>query len=324
MDLARIARTAPVAGAERFFAHGKIILLGEHAVVYGCPALAGALAVGVSVDSRAGVGALSIPAFALTFLPDAANGEQPLGRAYRALRAHLGLPAHSPVDLEATFEVPAGAGLGSSAALGVAVARALLSAHGAQQNEQNVLDAALAWETVIHGRPSGLDHTVAAQSGFGLFVRGEGFSPIRAARAVPLVVGHTGRARDTKGRVSRVAELVAADEKSAQRRFADIARLVHEAREAVECGDLATLGKAMRENQEQLEALDVSCPEIAAMCRLADNAGALGAKLTGGGGGGCVLALAPGREDAVQAAWTRAGFTSFLTSVGGIDDGARA
>ncbi len=286
-------------------------------MVYGCPALAGALGVGVSVDSRPGVGNFSIPAFALLFTPMGHN-DQALGRAYHALRAHLDLPSLSPVDLEATFEVPAGAGLGSSAALGVALARALLSAHGRPVDAAVVLDAALAWETVIHGRPSGLDHTVAAQSGFGVFVRGQGLTPVAAALPVPLVVGHTGRARDTKGRVSRVAELVAERPDDTQGRFRQIAELVTEARRAVEAGDLATLGRTMRQNQEHLEALEVSCPEIAHMCRLAHDAGALGAKLTGGGGGGCVLALAPtvAQQDAVQSAWMHAGFTSFVTSVG--------
>jgi mevalonate kinase len=197
----------------------------------------------------------------------------------------------------------------------VAVARALCAAH--DLSEQLINDAAMASETVLHGKPSGLDHTVAHQGGFGVFVRGKGLSPVRAAQPVPLVVGHTGKERDTKGRVARVAELHELDRAQVDARFGEIARLVERGRNAVETGDLGTLGDAMKRNQRELEALEVSCPEIERMCRLAEEAGALGVKLTGGGGGGCVIALAPGREAEVRAAWERAGFSSFTTTVGG-------
>jgi mevalonate kinase len=99
-------------------------------------------------------------------------------------------------------------------------------------------------------------------------------------------------------------------------RFDAIAQLVARGRAAVERGALGELGAAMLENQKHLSALEVSCVEIERMCTLAADAGAVGAKLTGGGGGGCVIALAPGRESAVASAWERAGFTSFTTRIG--------
>jgi mevalonate kinase len=133
---------------------------------------------------------------------------------------------------------------------------------------------------------------------------------------VPLIVGHTGRERDTKGRVQRVAEIYAQNREQVGGRFTEIAQLVQVGRNAVETGNLGTLGEAMTLNQRHLEALEVSCPEIERMCRLAIDAGAVGAKLTGGGGGGCVIALAPGREADIAAAWNSAGFKSFTTTVG--------
>jgi mevalonate kinase len=212
------------------------------------------------------------------------------------------------------FAVPTGSGLGSSAAWAVAVARALCSAHGLDPSR--VADAAMASETVLHGKPSGLDHTVAERGGFGIFVRGAGLSPVKAARPVPLVIGHTGKERDTKGRVARVAELFAAKKSEVEARFAEIAQLVEVGKNAVEKGILGTLGEAMRVNQTHLEALEVSCPEIERMCAIAYEAGAAGAKLTGGGGGGCVIAVAPGRESSIVEAWQHAGFKSFVTQVG--------
>jgi hydroxymethylglutaryl-CoA reductase len=212
--------------------------------------------------------------------------------------------------------LPPGSGLGSSAALAVAVARALARTTGVGADAATVEAAAMDSETVIHGRPSGLDHTVAQRGGFGLFVRGEGLRPVRAARPVPLVIGHTGKERDTKGRVARVAELVTERPSDIRPCIDRIGALSVHAARAVERGDFDELGAAMRANQRELRALEVSCPEIEQMIELAEGAGALACKLTGGGGGGCVIALAPGREHKVAAAWAGAGLRSFLTEVG--------
>jgi mevalonate kinase len=196
------------------------------------------------------------------------------------------------------------------------VARALISAHGAPDDDARVCAAAMAAETEVHGRPSGLDHTVACLGGFGIFTRQAGLQPVASAQPLKLVIGHTGRDRDTRGRVARVAELHAERGEETRARFSAIAQLVERGRRAVENGRPGELGEAMRENQRHLEALEVSCPEIERMCAIADDAGAVGAKLTGGGGGGCVIALAPGREAEVRAAWERAGFRAFVSTVG--------
>jgi mevalonate kinase len=310
-----------------FHAFGKVILLGEHAVVYGVPALAAALSTGVTVETPPGTGRLRVPAWDLDVPPSVYEaGEDAsaptVAKAFAALEARLGVQpgARRPVDYVVRFAVPTGAGLGSSAAMAVALARAVAATHGIAATATDIEDAAMASETVVHGRPSGLDHTVSARGGFGVFVRGQGLAPVAARDPLPLVIGHTGRARDTKGRVARVAELVAGPNGDAVRaRFDQIRALVERGRTAVELGGaagLAALGEAMRENQRHLEALEVSCPEIETMCRIADDVGALGAKLTGGGGGGCVIALAPGREEILRNVWQRNGFTSFVTEIG--------
>jgi mevalonate kinase len=226
-----------------------------------------------------------------------------LGRAYAAILAHA--PARE-LDLTLRFALPTGAGLGSSAAMAVALGRALGLAGAA------LAQAAMDAETVIHGKPSGLDHTVALAGGFGIFTRAAGLRPV-AAPPLTLAIGHTGKTRDTKGRVARVAELVAERSDEVRARFAAIERLVEAGRAAVERGAIGELGAAMNENQRHLEALEVSCPEIERLCGLAREAGAVGAKLTGGGGGGCVIAV--GREPEVVAAWERAGFRGFLAEV---------
>lgn len=318
---------APVISAA---ACGKVILLGEHAVVYGVPALCGALSRGAEVQVIPGDGRLRVPAWevctepAFALLVDASQASS-LAQAYAAVLQALPPPFREVAghDFVAHFSLPTGAGLGSSAAFAVALARAL--GQLGQQRFGRALDAseidaaAFAAERVFHGQPSGLDHTVAQQGGFGLFQRGVGLRPLPLflrAGGLGLCIGHTGRARDTKGRVARVAELYRQDEVAVRGQFDRIAVLVEHAVAALEKGDLSALGGAMNENQALLASLDVSCSEIEAMCKLARDAGALGCKLTGGGGGGCVVALAPGREAEVRAAWEQAGFASFQVEVG--------
>jgi mevalonate kinase len=286
-----------------FHAHGKVILLGEHSVVYGHPALAGALADGVAVTATEGNGRLSIPQWNVVIAPPVDDSS--LARAYDEIRKRAGNPA---LDLELRFNLPTGAGLGSSAAMAVAIGRAL-GLQGAA-----LADAAMASETVIHGKPSGLDHTVALQGGFGIFTRGGGLRPVAAA-PLKLCIGHTGKTRDTKGRVARVAELVAERSDEVRARFDAIASLVGRGADAVQRGSYGELGAAMNENQRHLEALDVSCVEIERVCAIARDAGAVGAKLTGGGGGGCVIAVAPARENAVVEAWKSRGFDAFVATV---------
>lgn len=306
---------------------GKVILLGEHAVVYGIPALCGALEHGATATAVSGRGALRVPAWnvetpaaAELLRPDFPSSSSSLTTAYQALLRSLA-GAHDlsrmGTDFEIRFAIPTGAGLGSSAAMSVALLRAIGRALALPLSDADIDSAALAAEKVFHGHPSGLDHTVAQRGGFGLFRRGHGLEPIVGTPPLQLLIGHTGRARDTKGRVGRVAELHQADPAGTGACFRRIADLVEEAVAALRRSDAAALGAAMNQNQRELATLEVSCPEIEHMCELAMTAGALGCKLTGGGGGGCVVALAPGREAAVAMAWQAAGYTSFPVQIGG-------
>ncbi|MBL8636704.1 MAG: diphosphomevalonate decarboxylase [Myxococcales bacterium] len=310
---------------------GKVILLGEHAVVYGVPALCGALQGGVEVEAIPGEGRLLVPEWDVATPPLAELLHPPtdavlssLSLALRAIVEHSFVAvgrtlsaSELPYNFVARFAIPTGAGLGSSAALSVALVRAVDRVASLNLRESDVDAAAFAAEKVFHGSPSGLDHTVAQRGGFGLFRRGQGLTPVMDSPPLKLCIGHTGKARDTKGRVARVAELNRENPELTAPIFARIGALVGEAVEALSRRDLAQLGRAMNENQALLRQLDVSCEEIERVCQLALDAGALGAKLTGGGGGGCVVALAPGREELVLAAWQAAGYSSFLVEVGG-------
>jgi mevalonate kinase len=284
---------------------GKVILLGEHAVVHGEPALAGALHRGVRAIARPGPAALEVPAWGLSVRPD---GAEPAARALCAILAATGA-APDAVSITAEAEIPARAGLGSSAALSAAVARALCS------DEARVRRAVDEAERVFHGNPSGIDAALATEGGFGVFTRGSGLRRL-VAPVLTVCVGNTGRPRDTRALVGAVAARLAA-EPAAGEVIKRLGALAAEGVAALEAGDLRRLGGLLDEAQEGLAGLGVSSPLIERLCAAARAVGAWGAKLTGAGGGGCVIALAPGREEAVLAAWRAAGHDGFVAEVGG-------
>lgn len=169
--------------------HGKVILLGEHAVVHGHPALAMAIDLGVRVTARPGHGTLTVPAWDLAVDLARDAGTAP-ARALLALADAIGVDARG-VALVAEAPLPARAGLGSSAALSVAVVRALAAHAGHALDDDAVARAADAGERVFHGNPSGIDVALAARGGVGRFVRGVGLMPL-VAPPLTLVVALSG------------------------------------------------------------------------------------------------------------------------------------
>ncbi len=291
---------------------GKVILLGEHAVVHGVPALA----VGIDRGARAQATVIAEAPSRLfvrgwDIVVSETDSGHDLARAFRAL---LDAAAPSgPRWIEVETDLPPGGGLGCSAAIGVAVARALEP----NLDDATLQDRAMAWECVFHGNPSGVDAAVAASGGCVLFRRGHPLEPVRVRGPMHLCIGNTGVASSTKAMVEEVARLRARRPEIVERSFEAIRTLVANARLAIEAGDWFALGKLLDLNQMLLGGLFVSTTEIERMCGTARSAGALGAKLTGAGGGGSVVALAPSRAaaDAVIEAWKVDGFSGFAACV---------
>lgn len=290
-------------------ANGKIILFGEHAVVWGKRAIAA----GISTGARATAESSKEPELWFGDMDVHAAAGRPEAQAFAVLLAQLGAPC---VRVRVETELPLGVGLGSSAAVGVAIARAVMQHQGTAPDAGRVLAAATAWEDVFHGKSSGIDAAAACYGGCITFQRGA--PPQRLSPGVPLCLGVAvaGPAASTREMVNQVAQFQARDPEAFDASVNGIETLVRNAEQAILHGDLPTLGKLMDLNHMLLAGWFLSTPEIEHACQLARGAGALGAKLTGSGGGGCVIALAAGLDATpLLDAWRAQGLRCFSACV---------
>ena len=296
---------------------GKVILAGEHAVVFGVPALAVGIEQGASASSRANFAArssLTIPDWQLSVATDEMGDKHndfacAFGNLLDEARRHQRVPE---VDVTAHASLPPGRGLGCSAALGVAIARSLV-----RDDEAAVAACAMAWERVFHGNPSGVDAAVCMRGGCVRFVKGEAPETVTLGAPLLLAVGFSGASSSTRVMVEHVATLREQSRARVDDAFTRIRSIVNRAADATRCGRQSDLGKLLSENQTVLATLALSTPAIDRMCSVAEVAGALGSKLTGAGGGGCVIALVDGPEGLARVldAWAQAGFLGFATEV---------
>lgn len=320
--------TAPPSSAAPGYgvAAGKVILFGEHAVVHGTPAIAAGISRGArSTASKSKHDHIQINGKAL---PD---GHE-LYSALRNLRGVLG--AH-PARVEVELDIPAGAGLGASAAMAMATARALIARQGLSDStrpfgaigtsERKLFEAAQAWEKVFHGNPSGVDVAAAQRAGMIRFMRGQEPESLVIDKPLHLVIAQAGPPASTKSMVDSVAGFKSRNPVQFDRTVAAIFALVDNAQLLLRQGDWRAVGKLMDLNQMLLAGWMLSTEEIETACRLARGAGALGAKLTGAGGGGCVIALAddttespdgPGSTETILKVWKEAGLDCFSAVVG--------
>jgi mevalonate kinase len=274
---------ADVQGELTAFGPGKIIVLGEHAAVYGEPVLAGAIQRGVTARAVAGVSGIEVP-HGLT----PTQGEA-LERAFEAARMAVKAP---PVFVSVKSDLPVGMGLGSSAALSVAIARVLLAARGKAFGVPQVLALAAVMEGEFHGTPSGVDHTTSARGELVLYRRKGPTRPVKARKPLRMVVALAGVRTPTKATVAGLRERRARWPRRYGRLFHEIGALAAEGARAVAKGDLDELGDLMNINHGLLWAMQLSSERIDAMVRRLRGLGALGAKLTGAGGdGGAVIGL---------------------------------
>lgn len=320
--------TAPAeatATDSRACGHGKVILLGEHAVVYGSHAIAAPvpLAVRATVQDTASGGVdMLIPRWGVEYRlhRDPAHRDS-FQRSLGIIFDTLGLTDRS-VRIEVFPNVPRAMGLGGSAALAVAVIRALDKHFGLNLSDAQVNALAYRCEEVAHGAPSGIDNTVATYGKLVLFKRGErpdqapSMRELTIPKPIPLVIGISGKESLTAKTVGNVREAWRRNPALYEGIFRQIDQLTLQGVEAMQEYDLERLGDLMNICHGLLNALRVSSWEVEELVQIAREHGALGAKLTGGGGGGSIIALCPQGRDKVIAAMRDAGYQAMEVDLG--------
>lgn len=277
----RIERMKKEDGVGR--AHSKIILMGEHAVVYGYPALAMPL---LQVEAVAQVLPDSQP-----FVGSAPN---PIDRAVEVALAFLGI-AKPHISYEVSSAIPEQRGMGSSAAVAIAVIRAVFDYYGRDLTDQVLEDLVNQAEKVAHGNPSGLDAKTCLSDSPICYQRGQGFSACPVNLSAHLIIADTGVYGNTSQAVDQVREQGQVDILS------DLGALAEQFLQVLPAGDLSQLGGLMTQAHGLLSQLGVSCSEADHLVDEALKAGAFGAKMSGGGLGGCIIALTDsyGRAQAI-------------------------
>jgi len=268
----------------------KIILTGEHAVVYGYPAVALGLHRATTVTLSAVVGPTHL-----------ASGDTQ-GPLTTLLERHL--PAKG-LRMSIESDIPVGKGMGSSAALAVALVRARAAWNGTHLSEAQTFEQSLTIEQIFHGNPSGLDNTIAAMGGVLRFQKGA--SPTRLA--IPdwsLVILDAGPAPTTRDMLQLVAKGFPANERLLQH-IGSLSETI-----ATNLNDEQLVGTCMNENHERLVQLGLSSPALDELVAWATRHGATGAKLSGAGGGGMVIALVSEPERLLKEA-EHVGISAFHT-----------
>lgn len=305
-------------------APAKIILFGEHAVVYGRPALAAPV---IHLRARATIERTDEPDVRL-IAPDLNRAadlsdvgpDNPLAAIVRVVEKSLGCSLSDGYTLSVTSDIPIAGGLGSGAAISVAVIRALAHYLGAAESmpREEVSHLAYEVEKLHHGTPSGIDNTVIAYEQPVYFVRRQQdnlIEPFAVARPIRLAIGDTGVRSATIDVVGDVRRRWSEDRDRFEAIFDACGRIADEGRAALAAGELEVVGELMNQNQLWLERMTVSSSRLELLVRAARDAGALGAKLSGGGRGGNMIALVtPETEGAVVAALTAAGAARVLLS----------
>jgi mevalonate kinase len=301
---------------------GKIILLGEHAVVYGRPALAVPLpqlraSVEITPIDGEEAGSLRILAtdIDLTSWLHALDANHPLAKIIHLVRQAVGIEDHPALELRISSNIPVASGLGSGTAVSVAIVRALSARLGNPLPAE--MQSALTFEVekLYHGTPSGIDNTVVAHEMPVFFLRDQVPEPFGIGAPLTLVIGDTGLQSNTSIAVGMVREAWQADADRYESLFDQIGEFVERGRAAIEAGNLVELGSQMNQNQVLLRDIGVSSPELETLIEAALSAGALGAKLSGGGMGGNMIALVEtNRAHEIENGLLKAGATRTLVA----------
>lgn len=279
-------------------APGKIILFGEHAVVYGQPAIAApvskqrARAV-ITPDVRAPSGRvrLQAPDIGLEANLDELPDDHPLALTIRLVLGELGIENPPAFNLRVSSSIPVAAGMGSGAAVAVAVIRAVGGFLGKPLPLERISALAYEVEKLHHGTPSGIDNSVVSYEKPIYYQRGQTIQVLKVNKPFSVVIADTGIPSLTSQAVGDVRRAWSEQPECYEGWFRSIGEISHMARGLIEAGEPEKLGMLMDENHALLQKIGVSSPELDRLVETALLAGAWGAKLSGGGRGGNMIAL---------------------------------
>jgi len=290
-------------------APGKVILFGEHSVVYRGPAVV------LAIDKRSRVVAdrrrdkkIFIDSenlgFSGYFLGDAyhpVRGEEWRGKGLAAINVSArktleSVGVKSGLNLVIRSDIPSAVGLGSSAAICVATVAAVEALVEGGLSRDDICSLAYEGEKIVHGTPSGVDNNISTFGGIIKYEKGLGFERIKLDDSPPFIIGNTGRKRSTKKMVENVAALRERNTAIVDRIIDALGDVSGEGLSCLTSGDLRGMGELMNISHGLLTSLGVSSPQLDLLVYAARYEGALGAKLTGAGGGGCMIALAEDQD----------------------------
>lgn len=301
---------------------GKAILFNEHFVVYGIPSIVSA----IGQYTRARIEPAPTPNYQLQDLRPATprykedKKDQQIDSLNRMIKK-MGIDlSRQGVKIILEGNLYAASGIGASAASCVAVARAFSEYYNMNLSDDEINDIAFEGEKGYHGTPSGVDNTASTYGGLIWFQKGEPniIEKISLATPVEIVIGNTGKVANTQAAVAGVKERKEKNSKKYDEIFNRAENITYLAKRALEEGDFKAVGKLMNENHKLLQQIEVSSRELDFLVQVAVKCGAVGAKLTGGGLGGNIIALTPGKtvQDRVANAIEKEGFQTVKTVIG--------
>lgn len=317
--LANMSSAAAGETAATATAAGKVILFGEHAVVYGRQGLAVPLcdAVTAAVSDSDKETTITVDSWGLHTKVDPASRDG-IDGLFNLVRDQLGIgDCNYRVHIDTVL--PRGAGLGSSAAIAVAITRALAKAAKLKVDDNRVNKIAYACEEITHGRPSGIDNTLSCYAQPMLFRRGDGlqFTELKISSTLPLVIAFSDQIGETHEQVAAVAARRSQHSQHFDALFDQMEHLAEQGATALVNEEYQRLGALMNVCHGLLNAIGVSTPHLEQLVSIARDNGAVGAKLTGAGGGGAVVAVCPGTQQQVADAFNREGVQTLIAEVQG-------
>jgi mevalonate kinase len=302
---------------------GKVILFGEHFVVHGVPGIVSAIDSATDAEVTQTGNELVIKDKRKAAKGYAEEKRLQQIESIERMLKKMGLDPKLPLNIWVGGTLPGFSGLGASAASSVAIARAIAEELSLKLTNEQVNQIAYEAEKAYAGNPSGIDNTAATYGGLMWFKKNLAGGPATVERLsvhmpVQIVIGSTGKVANTKAMVAGVAERKNKYPEKYGQIFKQAENLTYAGRKALESYDLKKVGELMNENHRLLQEIEVSSMELDLLVDIARKNGAFGAKLTGGGGGGCMVALTPGEElqEKVAAAIEKEGYEVLRTKIG--------